>query len=207
MSSTNQKKLYHFIGIGGIGVSAVARILWQQGHQIQGSDVRESQLTLGLKDLGIKVFIGHDAHYVKGADYVVYSTAVPANNVEWLAAQEQEIPCIHRSQALAHCVQQHQSIGVVGTHGKGTVSAMIAHSLITMNYDPTFIIGGILNQYHCNARLGNGHTVSDQAIADTAISADKTSPTKAPYAVVEIDESDGSHLNMAVNFPARLRPN
>ena len=89
MSITNHKNLYHFIGIGGIGVSAVARILWEQGHKIQGSDVRESQLTEGLRALGVEVFIGHDASYVEGAEYVVYSTAVPANNVEWQAAQAQ----------------------------------------------------------------------------------------------------------------------
>jgi UDP-N-acetylmuramate--alanine ligase len=173
MSQVPKKTKFHFIGIGGIGVSAVARVLHQKGAIIQGSDVRESQLTKSLRDLGIFVTIGHQAELVVDADFVVYSTAVPKNNIEWVEAKKRGIPCIHRSQALGMCLDTQESIGITGTHGKGTVSAMIAHGLMALDLDPTFIIGGLLNQYKTNSRLGTG-----------------------PYAVAEIDESDGSHLNL-----------
>ena len=174
----NHKQLkYHFIGIGGIGVSAVARVLHQKGAHVQGSDVRESQLTESLRNLGIPICIGHRADQVGDADVVVYSTAVPKTNVEWLEAIKRGIPCIHRSEALSLCLEGQESIGVTGTHGKGTVSAMIAHSLMALELDPTFVIGGWLNQYKINARLGQG-----------------------PYAVAEVDESDGSHLNLNPHY-------
>jgi UDP-N-acetylmuramate--alanine ligase len=168
---------YHFIGIGGIGVSAVARILHEKGFSIQGSDVRESQLTLALREKEIPIQIGHRPENIDQADVVVYSTAVPTHNVERLEALKQGKSLIHRSQALAECLNGFESIGVTGTHGKGTVSAMITHGLITANLDPTFIIGGLLNQYKCNARLGKGK-----------------------FAVAEVDESDGSHLNLKPHY-------
>jgi UDP-N-acetylmuramate--alanine ligase len=168
---------YHFIGIGGIGVSAVARILHEKGYQIQGSDVRESQLTLALREKGIPIFIGHQASNIDGADVIVYSTAVPVNNIERQEALRQGKKLIHRSEALAECLEGTLSIGITGTHGKGTVSAMITHGLVTAKQDPTFIIGGLLNQYQTNARLGQGK-----------------------YSVAEVDESDGSHLNINPNY-------
>ena len=122
---------FHFIGIGGIGVSAVAKMLAERGAHIQGSDVRESQLTLSIEALGAKVVIGHNKENIQGADIVVYSTAVPKDNLELIAAQESGVPCIHRSKALAYGLIGLETVGVTGTHGKGTVSAMIAHGLIT----------------------------------------------------------------------------
>ena len=145
---------YHFIGIGGIGVSAVARVLHQRGAQVQGSDVRESQLTLAMRSLGAKVYIGHDPSYVQNVDVVVYSTAVPKDNIELVEAKRLGIPCLHRSEALDLCLTGVETVGVTGTHGKGTVSAMITHGLIVAERDPTFIIGGLLNQYGVNARVG-----------------------------------------------------
>ncbi len=168
------KKTLHFIGIGGVGVSAVARVLHQQGDYIvRGSDVRESQLTLGLRKLGIDVTIGHNAENVRGADAVVYSTAVPVNNIERQAARDLGIAEKHRADMLGACMEKQRSIGVTGTHGKGTVSAMIAHTLISAGRDPTFVIGGILQNYKENARAGKG-----------------------PEAVAEVDESDRSHLKL-----------
>ncbi|MBU0549948.1 UDP-N-acetylmuramate--L-alanine ligase [Myxococcota bacterium] len=167
------KDTYHFIGIGGIGVSAVARVLHQQGVRVRGSDVRESQLTEGLRALGIPVQIGHDAAHVEGADVVVHSTAVPEDNLERCAARALGLREAHRSALLGLCMINHEQIGVTGTHGKGTVSAMITHCLIEAGEDPTFIIGGLLNQYGTNARAGRGR-----------------------LAVAEIDESDKSHLNL-----------
>jgi UDP-N-acetylmuramate--alanine ligase len=164
---------YHFIGIGGIGVSAVARVLHQLGFKVQGSDVRESQLTEGLRALGIPITIGHAASNIDGADVVVHSTAVPFDNLERVTARERGIPEAHRSETLALCMAGRESVGVTGTHGKGTVSAMITHALITAEADPTFIIGGLMNNYGLNARAGEGR-----------------------YAVAEVDESDKSHLNL-----------
>lgn len=169
----SRRQRFHFIGIGGIGVSAVARVLHQQGVAVQGSDVRESQLTLGLRALGIPVTIGHAPGNIEGADVVVHSTAVPKDNVERLAARDRGVAEAHRSDMLGLCLEGRESVGVTGTHGKGTVSAMIAHGLIVAGRDPTFVIGGLLNNYGTNARAGQGDC-----------------------AVAEVDESDRSHLNL-----------
>ncbi len=169
----SRDRTYHFVGIGGIGVSAVARVLHQQGVRVQGSDVRESQLTEMLRGLGIPVTIGHAAENVEGADVVVHSTAVPKDNVERAAARAAGKPEAHRSDMLGLCLEGYDSVGVTGTHGKGTVSAMITHALLTAGEDPTFVIGGLLNDYGINARAGQG-----------------------PHAVAEVDESDRSHLNL-----------
>jgi UDP-N-acetylmuramate--alanine ligase len=177
---------FHFIGIGGIGVSAVARVLAERGALIQGSDVRESQLTLAIQQLGATVVIGHHPENIDGADLVVYSTAVPKDNLELQEAQKRGVPCIHRSRALAYGLVGLETVGITGTHGKGTVSAMITHGLITAEKDPTFIIGGLLNQYKTNARVG--------ALPN------RENPTgQVCYGVAEIDESDGSHLNLHPN--------
>ena len=178
----------HFIGIGGIGVSAVARMLAERGATIQGSDVRRSQLTEAMETLGAQVTIGHRPDNIDGADIVIFSTAVPKDNVELLEAQRRQVPCLHRSQALGLCLLGLESVGVTGTHGKGTVSAMIAHALIVAERDPSFIIGGILNQYKTNARVGR--TPRDQP-------SDEDDLRETYYGVAEVDESDGSHLNLS----------
>lgn len=159
----------HFLGIGGIGVSAVARILLGRGVSVSGSDVRESQLTLALRALGAQVTIGHDPAHVEGAAVVVVSTAIPADNIELVAARASGVPVIHRSELLAKVAQGHPTVGVTGTHGKGTVSSMIAWILDQAGQDPGFVIGALLNNYGVNARDGAG-----------------------PF-VLEVDESDGSH--------------
>jgi len=169
----SHRQIFHFIGIGGIGVSAVARVLHEQGVVVQGSDVRENQLTLGLRAVGIPVKIGHQPENIAGADVVVHSTAVPKDNLERVAAREAGISEAHRSDMLGLCLEGRESVGVTGTHGKGTVSAMIAHGLIVAGRDPTFIVGGLLNNYGTNARAGRG-----------------------TVAVAEVDESDRSHLNL-----------
>lgn len=163
----------HFVGIGGIGVSAVARVLHAQGVCVQGSDVRESQLTESLRALGIEIKIGHAPENILGAGVVVHSTAVPVDNVERVAARDTGVREAHRSEMLGRCLEGRESVGVTGTHGKGTVSAMITHCLASAGRDPTFIIGGLLNNYGTNARAGTG-----------------------AYAVAEVDESDRSHLNL-----------
>ena len=161
----------HLIGIGGVGVSGVARMLMAMGHEVTGSDVRESQLTLALRDEGATVHIGHDARHVEGADLVIYSTAVPDTNPELVRARELGMRVEHRAQGLGHVLAGHaRSIGVVGTHGKGTVSSMVTWILETAGRNPGFIIGGLLENFpKQNARWTDGQ-----------------------LAVAEVDESDGS---------------
>ena len=167
----------HFIGIGGIGVSAVARIAIGRGYGVSGSDVRRSQLTDAMAELGARVAIGHSVENLEGVDVVVVSTAIPAHNVELVAAKERGFKLIHRSDLLAFFLSEGTTIGVTGTHGKGTVSAMIVSILDAAQRDPGFIIGGILNNYGVNARAGG----SDLLVA-------------------EVDDSDGTHRNVPTTY-------
>jgi UDP-N-acetylmuramate--alanine ligase len=160
----------HLIGIGGIGVSAVARVLLARGYQVTGSDVRESQLTLALREEGAHVTIGHNAALIEGVDLVVYSTAIPDTNPELVAARSRGVKLAHRAEVLGAVLSAWNSVGVIGTHGKGTVSAMTTRILDAAERNPSFIIGGLLQDYGTNARVTGGE-------GDV---------------VVEVDESDGS---------------
>ena len=168
---------YHLIGIGGIGVSGVARLLHARGLDVQGSDVRESQLTLALRELGIRVTIGHDANNLGSADTVVISTAIPATNPEFVAAQQRGLRVLHRSEALGALLEDRRGIGIIGTHGKGTVSAAITWLLDQGGLQPGYVIGGLLQNYGDNANDG------------------KALPNGDRWLVAEVDESDGSLVN------------
>ena len=163
----------HLIGIGGIGVSAVALVLLARGYRVTGSDVRESQITEALRAEGADIAIGHRADRVDGADLVVYSTAIPETNPELVAARASGVRLRHRAEVLGALLDGWRSVGVIGTHGKGTVSAMITRILDAAGRRPSFIIGGLLNDYGCNARVEDGE-----------------------HLVVEIDESDGSLVHV-----------
>ncbi len=149
-------KRVHFIGIGGSGLSAIARLLLERGFAVSGSDCRLSPLAQELQLDGARVFIGHRAEQVAGADLVVRSSAVREDNVEVQAAIAAGIPVLNRSAYLGELMSDQVGIAVAGTHGKTTTTAMIAWLLTALNQDPTFIVGGVLKNLNTNARAGAG---------------------------------------------------
>ncbi|WP_423457331.1 UDP-N-acetylmuramate--L-alanine ligase [Ottowia sp. VDI28] len=163
----------HFVGIGGSGMSGIAEVLHNLGYTISGSDLSGSATLQRLEALGIKTFIGHEAAHVEGADAVVTSTAVKADNPEVLVAREKRIPVVPRAMMLAELMRLKQGVAIAGTHGKTTTTSLVASVLAEAGLDPTFVIGGRLNSAGANARLGSGD-----------------------YIVVEADESDASFLNL-----------
>ncbi|WP_026535307.1 UDP-N-acetylmuramate--L-alanine ligase [Arthrobacter sp. H14] len=162
----------HFIGIGGAGMSAIARILLARSIPVSGSDARDSDALRQLAGLGATVHVGHSAEYAAAADTVVVSTAIREDNPEFRAASEAGLPIIHRSQALAAAMEGKQIIAVAGTHGKTTTTAMITVMLHEAGLDPSFAVGGDVAALGVNAAHGEGR-----------------------FFVAEADESDGSFLN------------
>ncbi|HKI51738.1 MAG TPA: UDP-N-acetylmuramate--L-alanine ligase [Geothermobacteraceae bacterium] len=164
----------HFIGIGGIGMSGIAEVLLNLGYQVSGSDLRESDITRRLVELGGQIAYGHAAENVGQADVVVTSTAVHGNNVEVAEAQRLLIPVIPRAEMLAELMRMKYGIAVAGTHGKTTTTSMVATVLTHGGIDPTAVIGGRLDKFGSNAKLGQGQ-----------------------FLVAEADESDGSFLHLS----------
>lgn len=163
----------HFVGIGGAGMSGIAEVLLNLGYVISGSDLSDSAALKRLNGLGIQTYVGHAASNIKGADAVVTSTAVQANNPEVVAAHKKLIPVVPRAVMLAELMRMKQGIAIAGTHGKTTTTSLVASVLAEAKLDPTFVIGGRLNSAGANAKLGSGD-----------------------YIVVEADESDASFLNL-----------
>ena len=161
----------HFVGAGGAGMSGLAEVLHNLGYVVSGSDLRENAVTRRLNQLGVKVWVGHDARHVEDCDAVVVSTAVAADNPEVVASRQRRIPVVPRAEMLAELMRFRYGIGVAGTHGKTTTTSLIASLLAGGGLDPTFVIGGQLNSAGSHARLGDGH-----------------------YLVAEADESDASFL-------------
>ena len=163
----------HIIGIGGIGMSAIAEILHAQGFTVQGSDQKDSANVQRLRSQGIRVFVGHDAINLVGARFVVISTAVKDANPELRAARTKGLPIIRRAEMLAELMRLYATVSVTGTHGKTTTTSMIAHIFEAGSLDPTVITGGIINDWGSNARLGQGR-----------------------WMIVEADESDGTFVKI-----------
>jgi UDP-N-acetylmuramate--alanine ligase len=166
-------KHIHFVGVGGAGMSGIAEILRNLGYLISGSDIADGPTLRRLASLGIQTFVGHSAANVIGADAVVTSTAVQADNPEVVAARKRKIPVVPRAMMLAELMRLKQGIAIAGTHGKTTTTSLVASILAEGGLDPTFVIGGKLNSAGANAKLGSGD-----------------------YIVVEADESDASFLNL-----------
>jgi UDP-N-acetylmuramate--alanine ligase len=146
----------HLIGIGGIGMSAIARVLAGEGYLVSGSDLGETPITEGLRELGVRTFRGHAAEQIAGAEMVVASSAVPESNVEIAAARQAGLPVLKRQQFLRILLQGRDCIAVAGTHGKTTTSGMIATILTGEGRDPGFIVGGIVTGLGVNGRAGRG---------------------------------------------------
>ena len=151
-----ERKSVHFIGIGGTGLSAIARVLLESGYQVTGSDRSLSPLAKSLQSEGVRIAIGHRPENIEGAQVVVRSSAIPDDNVEVKAAIEQGIPVLKRNDFLSNLMKDRLGIAVAGTHGKTTTTAMIAWMLTSLGQDPTFIAGGILNNLGTNAHAGKG---------------------------------------------------
>jgi len=163
----------HFVGIGGAGLSAIARVLMEQGSVVSGSDLALSPAAEALERNGARVYVGHRAEQVAGADLVVVSSAVPEDNVEVQAAREAGIPTLHRAQVLGELMEGRVGVAIAGTHGKTTTTAMISTILWETGLDPTFIVGGLVLGLGTNARAGMG-----------------------PHFVVEADEYDRTFLGL-----------
>lgn len=163
--------IYHLIGIGGIGMSALARILLQKGETVHGSDASASALIDQLKKEGAKITIGHFEESVFPGMAVVYSTDIKETNVEWKKAKELHLPMFHRSEMLDQLMREKKPLLVTGTHGKTTTTALLAEVICEAKLTPSFVVGGILRSQNTNAQSGKGD-----------------------YFVAEADESDGSFL-------------
>lgn len=148
-------RVVHFVGIGGVGMSAIASVLLHLGYRVSGSDLKWSSLLEGLKEQGARIVIGHDAGNVRDAELVIVTSAVPMDNPEIQEAQRRNIPILLRPDALGQILSRYRGIAVSGTHGKTTTSAMIALMLERCGCDPTVLIGGEVNEFKGNARLGN----------------------------------------------------
>ncbi|MFP3020033.1 MAG: UDP-N-acetylmuramate--L-alanine ligase [Wolbachia sp.] len=172
-----QKRIIHIIGIGGIGMSAIAEILHNSNCKVQGSDAQSNNNVDRLQRLGIEVFIGHNANNISQAQIVVHSSAIESDNVELATARNNNKTILHRSDILAELLRDKYVIAVSGSSGKTTTTAMIASIFDHSNIDATVIVGGILNSYQSNSRLG-----------------------KSDIFLIEADESDGTMLKIPANI-------
>jgi UDP-N-acetylmuramate--alanine ligase len=162
----------HFIGIGGSGMSGIARLLLGMGHKVTGSDLRDTDNVKALRELGATISIGHDEVNLGNPDTVVVTSALWPTNPEYLLAKKRKIPVIHRSQALAFLASQKRLIAVAGAHGKTTSTGMVITALLELGKDPSFVNGGVINSIGASASSGSGELF-----------------------VIEADESDGSFLH------------
>lgn len=154
---TNQVRHIHLIGIGGIGVSGLAEIMLSRGYSVSGSDMKPSGITDKLQEKGARVYIGHEAGQVHGADLIVYTAAVREDNPELAEARRLGIRSVNRAEMLGFLMQQYaHSIAISGTHGKTTTTSMLSVILERSGLDPTLLIGGELKEFNGNAKIGNG---------------------------------------------------
>ena len=188
--SEERIKQVHFIGVGGVGMSGIARVAHDQGMQVSGSDIKESRYTKQLREAGITVFIGQKAENIpEGNPVIVISTAILENNPELIEARRRGLEIWHRAQMLAHLGVGLDTLAVAGTHGKTTTSSMLASALDALGADPTFLIGGIVRAYGTNAHSGTG----DHYVVE-ADESDKSFTYLSPKAVL-VTNIEADHLD------------
>ena len=188
--SEERIKQVHFIGVGGVGMSGIARVAHDQGMQVSGSDIKESRYTKQLREAGITVSIGQKAENIpEGDPIVVISTAILENNPELIEARRRGLEIWHRAQMLAHLGVGLDTLAVAGTHGKTTTSSMLASALDALGADPTFLIGGIVRAYGTNAHSGTG----DHYVVE-ADESDKSFTYLSPKAVL-VTNIEADHLD------------
>ncbi len=169
--------LIHFIGIGGIGMSGIAELLFNLGYEISGSDIKNTQIIARLEGLGIKIHLGHKKENLSGAKIVVVSSAINDENIELIEARSRSIPVVRRAEMLAELMRLKSNVAIAGTHGKTTTTSMVAAVLEAGKLDPTVVNGGIIQAYGSNARLGKGD-----------------------WMIVEADESDGTLVKIPITI-------
>jgi len=147
---------FHFVGIGGTGLSAIAKVLLEQGYKVSGSDLAGSSLSDMVKESGGIVYIGHQAEHIQGADIVIRSSAVPDSNVEVQAASDSGIPVLKRSEFLGRLMEDKNVIAIAGSHGKTTTTSMVAWILTALEKEPSYIVGGVAANLETNASAGTG---------------------------------------------------
>ncbi len=194
MQILNKSKKIYFIGIGGIGMSGIAEILYSMGFNISGSDTQENNNISRLKKLGIKVKIGHNKKNIIESDLVVYSSAIKKENVELKKAKSLNLPILKRAKILAEIMKLKSSITIAGSHGKTTTTSIIACLLEEGKLDPTVINGGIINKYGTNAKLGKGKWIVAEADESDG------SFIFLPSTICLINNIDPEHLDFYKNF-------
>jgi UDP-N-acetylmuramate--alanine ligase len=172
MFGINKNLKLHFIGIGGIGMSGIAKVLMNLGYQVSGSDLSNSPTVEKLQKNGAEIFIGHKIENVKDVQIVVYSSAIDESNPEIIEARNQKVPLIKRAEMLAELMRLKYGIAIAGSHGKTTTTSLLATILNKLEFKPTYIIGGLVKNLEDNAQIGDGELL-----------------------VAEADESDGSFCN------------
>lgn len=171
--SPDRVGVIHFVGIGGIGMSGIASILFELGYVVRGSDLAENYNVQRLREMGVVIFIGHGAENVQGASVVVVSSDIKDNNCELVAARQAGIPVVKRAEMLAELMRLKPAVAIAGSHGKTTTTSILGHVMDTCHMQPTIVCGGIIQAMGTNARVGTGEWV-----------------------VVEADESDGSFIKL-----------
>ena len=170
-------EVIHFIGIGGVGMNGLAKVMHQLGFKVQGSDQNDNVSCKNLRKIGLKIFIGHNRKNIKNSTIIVASSAIKKNNVEFSEAIKKKLPIFKRGEMLANVISLKKNIIISGSHGKTTTTSLVSNILSAARLDPTVINGGIINSIGSTARLGKGE-----------------------WAVIESDESDGSFLKLPVNY-------
>ena len=186
--------IIHFVGIGGIGMSGIAEVLFDLGYKVSGSDIQHNSNVERLQSKGIKVYIGQRKENIYKVSVIVVSSAIKDSNRELIAARAARLPIVRRADMLAELMRFRKSIAVGGTHGKTTTTSMLSSILVYSKLDPTIVNGGIIDSYGTNARLGKGEWM--------VVEADESDGTftRLPATVVALTNIDEEHLDFYGNF-------